>query len=228
MVRPAQSTSVKQPQKAAQTKPTQKPAVRKETEKPAKRRTEGLYPEENEKKEKKKKKSVYFWRKVIVLLLAAAFILVGIWGVKTFKKLFGSTETTTNENPHGSRGVSFSNGINLGLGLTQSQIERNFGRPVSQKSGVCRYESSILNDYGVPVCVAQVRYSGSIASEILILDTVELGDEAEGAFLSAVIPRIKGLVRRKHADQGHILEIQTLCNHLRSDQDGYLFLFKAP
>ncbi len=171
-VRPAQSTSVKQSPKTAQTRSEQKP-VRKEPEKPARRRTEGLYPEGNEKKEKKKKKSVYFWRKVLVLLLAAAFILVGIWGVKTFKKLFGSTETAANENPHGSRGVSFSNGINLGLGLTQSQIERNFGRPVTQKSGVCRYESSVLNDYGVPVCVAQVRYSGSIASEILILDTVE-------------------------------------------------------
>ena len=145
--------------------------ARREEARPAKRRTEGLYPEE--KKPKKSKKAVYFWRKVLVLLLALAFILAGIWGVKTVKKLFGGKETSPDTNPSGSRGVTFSNSINMGLGLTQSQIERTFGRPATQKNGVCRYESVNFNAYGVPACVVQVKYVGSIATEITILDTVE-------------------------------------------------------
>ena len=106
-----------------------------------------------------------------MLLIA---VLAVVWGIKTVKKLFpspGPNDPAANE--QGSTGVTFYNGINLSPGVTRSQIERTFGKPVSQVNGVSRYESYSLTSYGVPSCVVQVKYDGQLAEKITVLDLEE-------------------------------------------------------
>ena len=136
-----------------------------------------LYGEERKseqsKKERRRKRS-QIGKALVLILMAALAILAVLWGIKTVKKLFPKSNSTgTQVNESGSRGVTVTNGLNLSLGVTQSQIERNFGTPVSQKNGVCRYESSSLTSFGMPSCVIQVEYSGSLANAITILDLEE-------------------------------------------------------
>ena len=120
------------------------------------------------------KRKSRFAKALVLVLMAAIAIMAVVWGIKTVRKLFPSSEAadpTINE--QGSRGVTFYNGINLGPGITRSQIERTFGKPVSQANGVSRYESSALTSYGVPSCVVQVKYDGQLADRITVLDLEE-------------------------------------------------------
>lgn len=122
----------------------------------------------------RKKRRSKFAKALVLMLMVAIAILAVVWGIKTVKKLFPSSETndpTINE--QGSRGVTFNNGINLSPGITRSQIERTFGKPVSQLNGVSRYESSSLTSYGMPSCVVQVEYDGQLADRITVLDLEE-------------------------------------------------------
>ncbi len=133
----------------------------------------GLYREQREKKTKVRKNR-NIGKKLILALMALVAVLAVVWGVKTVRKLFpGSGPESETVNEGGSRGVTVSNGLNLSLGITQSQIERTFGKPVSQSNGVCRYESSSLTSYGMPSCVIQVEYSGQLADKVTILDLEE-------------------------------------------------------
>lgn len=133
----------------------------------------GLYREQREKKTKVRKNR-NIGKKLILALMALVAVVAVVWGVKTVRKLFpGSGPESEAVNEGGSRGVTVSNGLNLSLGITQSQIERTFGKPVSQSNGVCRYESSSLTSYGMPSCVIQVEYSGQLADKVTILDLEE-------------------------------------------------------
>ena len=123
--------------------------------------------------ERKKKRS-RIGKTIVLLLMALLAILAVIWGIKTVKKLFPSSDPADpSTNDKGSRGVTFYNGINLSLGVTRSQIERNFGKPASQKNGVSRYESASLTSYGTPACVVQVEYDGQLANRITVMDMEE-------------------------------------------------------
>ena len=132
-----------------------------------------LYREQREKKTRVRKDR-NIGKKLVLALIALIAVFAVVWGVKTVRKLFpGSRSESEAVNEGGSRGVTVSNGLNLSLGITQSQIERTFGKPVSQSNGVCRYESSSLTSYGMPSCVIQVEYSGQLAEKVTILDLEE-------------------------------------------------------
>ena len=119
----------------------------------------------------KKKKSTLAGKIIVIALMAVIAILAVMWGVKTAKKLFpAQSPSDPSANEQGSRGVTFYNGINLSPGITRTQIERNFGKPVNQAGGVSRYESYDLTSYGMPKCVAQIEYTGQIADKITVLD----------------------------------------------------------
>ena len=124
--------------------------------------------------DRKKKNRERIGKTIVLIFMAVIAILAVIWGIKTVKKLFPSSDPKDpSANEKGSKGVTFYNGINLSIGVTRSQIERNFGKPVSQRNGVSRYESSSLTSYGTPTCVVQVEYDGQLASRITVLDLEE-------------------------------------------------------
>ncbi|MBR0450530.1 MAG: hypothetical protein IJI78_00945 [Oscillospiraceae bacterium] len=183
----SKTTAAKEPQtKKSSSASSQRPDVSKDSSSETRRKAaqerrrasqerdvRELYKSDEASKRKAKRRSKIA-KGIVLVLIAAIAVLAVLWGIKTVKKLFPSSEATDpSTNAHGSKGVSFSNGINLSPGITRSQIERTFGKPVSQSNGVSRYESYSLTSYGTPTCVVQVEYTGQIADKITVLDLEE-------------------------------------------------------
>ena len=181
------TSTTKEPQaKKSSSVSSQRPAVSKDSSYEARRKAaqekrrasqernvRELYKSDESAKNKAKRRS-QIAKGIVLVFMAVIAILAVMWGIKTVKKLFPSSETIDpSANEHGSKGVTFSSGINLSPGITRSQIERTFGKPVSQSNGVSRYESYSLTSYGTPSCVVQVEYDGQIADKITVLDLEE-------------------------------------------------------